>query len=157
MNTGLPVEVATGGRVNQIVQGMVTAIGTEINPETRNVTVQSSLDNAGKALVPGMAVTTTVTLTEPHTVLAVPAAAIIYAPYGDTLFIVDEKDGKLVARQQFVQIGKARGDFIEITKGLKPGEEVVSAGAFKLFNNQAVVIGKKPTPEFKVNPTPTDS
>jgi len=157
MNTGLPVEVSTGGRDNLVVKGLVTAIGTEIHPETRNVTVQSSLDNGSKALVPGMAVTTTVTLSDPHSVLAVPAAAIIYAPYGDTLFVVDEKDGKLVARQQFIQTGKALGDFIEVTKGLKAGEKVVSAGAFKLFNNQAVVIGTKPTPEFKANPTPTDS
>lgn len=157
MSTGLPVEVATGGRMNQVVNGVVTAIGTEIHPETRNVTVQSSLDNASKSLVPGMAVTTTVTLSDPHSVLAVPAVAIIYAPYGDTLFVVDEKDGKLVARQQFIQTGKALGDFIEVTKGLKTGEKVVSAGAFKLFNNQAVVIGAKPTPEFKANPTPTDS
>jgi len=157
MKTSLPVEVATGGHVNQVVQGMVTAIGTEINPETRNVTVQSSLDNGSKALVPGMAVTTTVTLSEPQNVLVVPAAAIVYAPYGDTLFVVVEKEGKLTAHQQFIQTGKALGDFVEVTKGLQAGEKVVSAGAFKLFNNQAVVIGAKPTPDFKTNPTPKDS
>ncbi len=157
MTTGLPVEVATGGRNNQVVKGLVTAIGTEIDPTTRNVIVQSSLDNVSKTLVPGMAVTTTVTLSEPHSVLAVPSASIIYAPYGDTLFVVEEKDGKLTARQQFIQTGKAMGDFVEVTKGLNAGEKVVSAGAFKLFNNQAVVIGDKPTPEFKTTPTPTDS
>ncbi len=157
MNTGLHVDVATGGKVNQVVSGVITAIGAEIHQETRNVVVQSSLDNASKALVPGMAVTTTVTLSEPNQVLAVPSAAIIYAPYGDTLFVVEEKDGALIARQQFIQTGRSQGDFVEVTKGLKAGEKVVSAGAFKLFNNQPVVIGTKPTPEFKTTPTPSDS
>lgn len=157
MNTGLKVDVATGGKVNQVVSGVITAIGAEIHQETRNVVVQSSLDNASKVLVPGMAVTTTVTLSEPNQVLAVPAAAIIYAPYGDTLFVVEEKDGALTARQQFIQTGRTLGDFVEVTKGLKAGEKVVSAGAFKLFNNQPVVIGTKPTPEFSTTPTPSDS
>ncbi|HAT40145.1 MAG TPA: efflux transporter periplasmic adaptor subunit [Rheinheimera sp.] len=157
MNTGLKVDVATGGKVNQVVSGVITAIGAEIHQETRNVIVQSSLDNASKVLVPGMAVTTTVTLSEPNQVLAVPAAAIIYAPYGDTLFVVEEKDGALTARQQFIQTGRTLGDFVEVTKGLKAGEKVVSAGAFKLFNNQPVVIGTKPTPEFSTTPTPSDS
>ena len=88
-----------------------------------------------------------------------PATAVVYAPYGDSVFVVD--DGKtsssLIARQQFVQLGKSRGDFVEVLKGLKPGERVVSAGAFKLFNNQAVVISANPTPEFKTEPTPSDS
>ena len=156
LTTGLPVEVAAA---ETKVNGLVTAIGAEINVTTRNVQVQSSLDNADKKLVPGMAVTTTVTLTEPHAVLAVPATAVVYAPYGDSVFVVD--DGKtsssLIARQQFVQLGKSRGDFVEVLKGLKPGERVVSAGAFKLFNNQAVVISANPTPEFKTEPTPSDS
>lgn len=156
LTTGLPVEVAAA---DIKVNGLVTAIGAEINVTTRNVQVQSSLDNADKKLVPGMAVTTTVTLTEPHAVLAVPATAVVYAPYGDTVFVVDDgkTSGSLVARQQFVQLGKSRGDFVEVLKGLKPGERVVSAGAFKLFNNQAVVISANPTPEFKTEPTPSDS
>lgn len=157
MANGLPVEVATGGKNSQLVKGVVTAIGTEIDPQSRNVIVQSSLDNAGKALVPGMAVNTTVTLSEPNRVLAVPAAAIIYAPYGDTLFVVEDKDGQKIARQQFIQTGRSLGDFIEVTKGLNAGQTVVHAGAFKLFNNQAVVIGSKPVPEFKKNPVPADS
>ncbi len=156
MSTGLPVEVSA---LDTKISGVVTAIGAEISPTTRNVQVQSSLDNGDKKLVPGMAVTTVVTLSEPQQVLAIPATAIVYAPYGDTLFVVDagKTPESLVARQQFVQLGKARGDFVEIVKGLKPGERVVSAGAFKLFNNQSVVISPNPTPEFKTEPTPTDS
>jgi membrane fusion protein (multidrug efflux system) len=62
-----------------------------------------------------------------------------------------------VARQQFVRLGKTRGDYVEIVDGLKAGEQVVSAGAFKLFNKQALVESKLPTPEFKTEPKPTNS
>lgn len=159
INRGLDVNVAVGDVQGSVVTGKITAIGTEINPTTRNATVQSSLDNADNKLMPGMAVSTTVTLSEPVQVLAVPSTAIIYAPFGDTVFVADKdkQTGALKARQQFVRLGKSRGDFVEVLDGIKVGESVVSAGAFKLFNNQALVISDKPTPEFKTEPTPADS
>ncbi|WP_333796145.1 efflux RND transporter periplasmic adaptor subunit [Rheinheimera sp.] len=159
ISRGLDVSVAVGDAEGSVVSGKITAIGTEINPTTRNATVQSSLDNADNKLMPGMAVSTTVTLSEPLQVLAVPSTAIIYAPFGDTVFVADkdEKTGALKARQQFVRLGQSRGDFVEVLDGIKAGESVVSAGAFKLFNNQALVITDKPTPEFKTEPTPADS
>lgn len=157
ISRGLPVSVSAGEDNPALVQGVITAIGSEISTTTRNVIVQSSLENPDNKLIPGMAVSTTVTLSEPQQVLAVPTTAIIYAPYGDTVFIADKNDAGLVARQQFVRLGKSRGDFVEVLEGLKAGEQVVSAGAFKLFNKQALVVSPNPTPEFKSEPKPTDS
>lgn len=157
MSRGLPVSVHLGDGTNQILNGEVTAVGADIDPTTRNATVQSSLENSTNQLIPGMAVQVQVTLSNPQKVLAVPTTAVIFAPFGDTLFIVDKaKDGKLTARQQFVRLGKSRGDFIEVADGLKAGEEVVSAGAFKLFNGQAVVIGKLQSLEYSLDPKPMD-
>lgn len=155
ISRGLPVTVTTAN--DTMVQGEITAIGSEISTTTRNVIVQSSMENPENTLIPGMAVSTTVTLSDPQQVLAIPTTAIIYAPYGDTVFIADEANGGLVARQQFVRLGQSRGDFVEVLDGLKAGERVVSAGAFKLFNKQALVVSKMPTPEFKSEPKPTDS
>jgi membrane fusion protein (multidrug efflux system) len=89
----------------------------------------------------------------------VPSTAVIYAPFGDTVFVIEagEKPGTFKARQQFVRLGKARGDFVEIVDGLKVGDVVASAGAFKLLNGQAVTVSALPTPEFKLEPTPADS
>lgn len=158
MTKGLPVSVQMGDGSNRFVKGEVTAIGAEINTTTRNATVQSSLDNSNNQLIPGMAVQVQVTLSNPHKVLAVPSTAIIFAPFGDTLFVLDKtKEGTLVARQQFVRLGKSQGDFIEILDGIKAGDNVVSAGAFKLFNGQSVVISKNPTPENKTDPKPSDT
>jgi membrane fusion protein (multidrug efflux system) len=158
MKTGLPVNVIIKELNNSTVSGQITAIGAEINTLTRNAIVQSSLDNSANQLIPGMAVRVVVTLADPIEVLAVPATAVVYAPFGDTLFVVDKADnGDLIARQQFIQLGESRGDFVAVKQGLKAGEQVVSAGAFKLFNKQKVVVGTKPTPEFKTEPNPTDS
>lgn len=163
MNRGLPVEVNVGDGSDSTIKGEITAIGAEINAVTRNATVQSYLQNEKSQLIPGMAVETKVTLSDPQEVLAVPSTAIIYAPFGDTVFVIEAdkkagaKAGTFKARQQFVRLGKARGDFVEIVDGLKAGDVVASAGAFKLLNGQAVTVSALPTPEFKLQPTPADS
>lgn len=159
MTRGLPVDVSVGDGSGETISGVITAIGAEINPITRNAIVQSYLDNQKGLLIPGMAVETKVTLSDPQPVLAVPSTAVLYAPFGDTVFVIEpgEAEGSLKARQQFVRLGKALGDFIEIVDGLKEGEVVAAAGAFKLLNGQAVRVGNLPTPEYKLEPTPEDN
>lgn len=159
MNRGLVVDVSVGDGSDATIQGEITAIGAEINTSTRNAIVQSYLNNDKNLLIPGMAVEAKVTLSDPQEVLAVPATAVIYAPFGDTVFVIEpgEKEGTHKARQQFVRLGKARGDFVEIVDGLKAGDVVASAGAFKLMNGQAVTVGTLPVPEYKLDPTPSDS
>ena len=159
MTRGLPVEVNVGDGSDSTISGEITAIGAEISSLTRNAVVQSDLENEKSQLIPGMAVETKVTLSDPQDVLAVPSTAVIYAPFGDTVFVIEagEKAGTHKARQQFVRLGKTRGDFVEIVDGLKAGDVVASAGAFKLLNGQAVTVGTLPTPEFKLEPTPSDS
>lgn len=159
MAKGQAVEVRIAGVADHLVNGVISAIGAEINPVTRSAVVQSSLENADLKLIPGMAVETRVTLSEPLSVLAVPGTSVIYAPFGDTIFVIekDEASGQLKARQQFVRLGKTLGDFVEIVDGLKPGDVVVSAGAFKLFNGQSVVVSEAPSPEYSLTPTPKDT
>lgn len=159
MTKGLAVSVMAGDGSNTVIKGEVTAIGADINTTTRNVIVQSSLENANNQLIPGMAVQTQVTLSAPQKVLAVPSIAVIFATFGDTVFVVekDKTSGTLKARQQFVRLGKSLGDFVEIVDGLKAGDLVVSSGAFKLNNGQSVVISKTPQPEFKKDPSPANN
>ena len=159
MTKGLPVIVQLGDGSSNVVKGEVTAVGADINATTRNATVQSSLENAANQFIPGMAVQTQVILSDPQKVLAVPSTAVIFAPFGDTVFVIekDKEKGTLKARQQFVRLGKSRGDFIEIADGLKAGEQVVSAGAFKLTNGQLVIISKTPQPAFNEVPKPADN
>ncbi len=95
--------------------------------------------------------------------LAIPATAVLYAPYSDSVFVVeerpDEKTGApvQVLRQQFAQLGEKRGDFIAVVSGLQAGDTVVSTGVFKLRNGQTVVVDNTLTPEFKLHPKPEEN
>ena len=110
-----------------------------------------------------MFVKVAVVLPVQNQVLAIPSTAVLYAPYGDSVFVVEEEKsetngqhGKIV-RQQFVRLGEKRGDFVSVVSGLKEGETVVSTGAFKLRNGQAVVVDNTLAPEFQLSPKPEES
>ncbi|MFO1370241.1 MAG: efflux RND transporter periplasmic adaptor subunit [Marinagarivorans sp.] len=158
LKKGMAVSLDLGKGPDKLLKTTISAIGAEINPTTRNATVQASLENADNQLIPGMAVNVEVSLSEPRNVLAVPGTAIIYAPFGDTVYVVEagEKPNNLKARQQFIRTGEQRGDFVEVLDGIKAGQKVVAAGAFKLFNGQAVVESSNPAPEYQLNPKPAD-
>ena len=104
-----------------------------------------------------------VVLPEQHSALIIPGSAVSYAPYGDSVFVIekkkDEKTGQesQVIRQQFVRVGDGRGDFVSITTGLKAGQIIVGTGVFKLRNGQNVTINNDLAPKPQLNPTPVDS
>jgi membrane fusion protein (multidrug efflux system) len=94
-----------------------------------------------------------------QTVLAIPITAVLYAPYGDSVFVVEDdeaKTGDKTVRQQFVRLGEKRGDFVAVIEGLKGGEKVVSTGVFKLRNGQAVVVDNRLAPPFRKAPRPAN-
>ena len=138
----------------------IEAMNPLVDADTRNIQVQATLANKGERLRPGMFVNTAVGLPISKTVMTIPATAVLYNPYGDSVYIVeDDKDhkGGKVLRQQFVRLGEKRGDFVAVTSGLKGGEAIVSTGVFKLRNGQAVVVDNKLAPEFKAAPTPENN
>ncbi len=163
IRTGLTVRVKTDALPGQSVEGTITAINPEVETATRNIKIQATLKNTQHLLRPGMFATATVVLPEQDTVLAIPVTAVLNAPYSDSVFIVeDDKNDKnsppaKVVRQQFVRLGVRRGDFVAVTSGVKQGEIVVSTGAFKLRNGQAVAVDNTLSPEFKIDPTPKDT
>src|SRR5213080_581287 len=144
-------------------KGKLTAINSMVDPVTRNVSLQATLENPDHALRPGMFAKAEVMLPEKRLALVIPGSAVSYAPFGDSVFVIekkkDEKTGKEseVIRQQFVRVGEARGDLVSITSGLKAGETVVGTGVFKLRNGMAVAINNDLAPKPQVNPTPIDS
>ena len=163
LKPGLDVHVTTDALPGRVFDGKVTAINSMVDSSTRNITVQATLDNADHALRPGMFAKAEVILPEKHKALVVPGSAISYAPFGDSVFVIekkkDEKTGKesQVIRQQFVRVGEGRGDLVAITQGLKAGETIVSTGVFKLRNGMTVTINNDLAPNPQVNPNPIDS
>jgi len=163
LTPGLEVHVTTDALPGRVFDGKVTAINSMVDSSTRNITVQATLDNADHALRPGMFAKAEVILPEKHKALVVPGSAISYAPFGDSVFVIekkkDEKTGmeSQMIRQQFVRVGEGRGDLVAITQGLKAGETIVSTGVFKLRNGMTVTINNDLAPNPQVNPHPIDS
>jgi membrane fusion protein (multidrug efflux system) len=160
---GQTVRVTSDALPGQTIQGKITAINPEVDPATRNIRVQATVNNREEYLRPGMFVNVVVVLPTAEKILAIPATAVLYAPYSDSVFVVEpkpsdsDKQPGLVVRQQVVQLGEKRGDFVAVTSGLKDGETIVSTGAFKLRNGQAVVVNNSLAPEFKLAPRPDES
>lgn len=162
LKQGMPVRVSADGLPGRQLTGKITAINPHVNSATRSIGVQATLQNEENFLRPGMFVNIEVVLPKTKTVLSIPTTAVVYAPYGDSVFIVEEKqskDGKkqLELRQQFTRLGEKRGDFVSVLSGLSEGESVVSTGVFKLRNNQTVVVDNSLAPEFKQNPQPENN
>lgn len=160
---GLQVRVTTDAVPGRLFDGTITAINTEIDSSTRTVRTQATLNvtaddgNSAPVLLPGMYASVEVVLPATRQVLTVPLTAVSFATYGDSVFIIEENDNdQLVVRQQFVQLGERRGDFVEVTKGLEAGLKVANDGVFKLRNGATVSV-KEGGSEASINPQPDNS
>ena len=156
------VQMDSDGAAGPIRDARVTAIDSVVDVATRNIQLQATLANADGRLRPGMFVHVDVGLGTSQEVIPVPASAISYAPYGDSVFVVSElKDpaGRAYrgVRQQVVTLGPARGDQVAVTSGLKPGDEVVTSGVFKLRNSAAVQVNNTVRPANSPAPTPENN
>lgn len=162
LSVGRPLKLITDVYPGREFEGKLTAINTEIDPVTRNIRLQGTLQNADGALRPGMFARVILNLGEAEEVIRIPATALITAPYGDSVFVLEQETAeggaaKTVAKQRFVRTGRARGDFVSVAQGLKAGETVVSAGAFKLRNGTPVEVNNEIAPKPQLAPTPPDS
>jgi len=158
--SGKKVKVRADGIEGEEFGGEITAIDSKVDEATRNVTIQATVKNPERKLRPGMYVNVDVLLPEQEGVIAIPASAINYAPYGDSVFIVKDADdgskGKVVV-QQFVKLGATRGDQVAIVSGVKEGDEVVTSGVFKLRSHAGVVVNNNVKPGDELNPNPPDT
>jgi membrane fusion protein (multidrug efflux system) len=138
--------------------GTVTAIDPQVDPSTRNVRLRATFDNADETLRPGMFATVEVVMPEQRRVLVIPATAVVYAPYGDSVFLVARgEDGGLIAKQTFVRLGDRRGDLVSVARGLREDQVVVSNGAFKLRNGAPIVERNELAPPVSATPRPPES
>jgi membrane fusion protein (multidrug efflux system) len=181
LRPGQPVRVTCDALPGLTSTGKVTAINPLVDSDTRNIKLEATLGNSKEKLRPGMFVNVALGLPARQQVLTIPATAVLYAPYGDSVFLIvdqkDQKDGKdkngakdgkgagapkeahtgKMLQQQFVRLGEKRGDFVAVTSGLKQGDIIVSTGVFKLRNDQAVLIDNKLAPNFQKVPTPENN
>lgn len=164
LSVGTTIEVSSDAMAGATESGKIAAFEPQIDEGTRSARVQAIFDNRSGRLRPGMYVEAKLAQGTKTAAVTVPASAISYAPFGDSVFIVepnmkDEKTGKTYrgVRQQFVKLGGSRGDQVAVLTGLKPGEEVVTSGVFKLRPGAAVTVNNTVQPSNSTAPKPEDS
>jgi membrane fusion protein (multidrug efflux system) len=162
MSIGRGLQVTTTDLPGVVFNGKITALDSVVNEQTRNIQVQATFQNQAGRLRPGMYVQVELPLGKPRDVIPLPASAINYAPYGDSVFVVsDLKDQKgntyRGVKQQVVKIEGSRGDQVAITSGLNAGDEVVSSGVFRLRNAAPVLVNNSVKPGNNPNPKPDES
>lgn len=162
MKMGRELRITKDDLAGQMFTGRVTALDSVVDQSTRNIQVQATVSNPTGKLRPGMFVDVEAVVGASRDVITIPASAISYAPYGDSVFIVtDLKDPKgqmyRGVRQQFVKVEGGRGDQVAVISGVNPGDEVVTSGVFKLRNGAAVQVNNKVQPGNNPAPKPEDS
>lgn len=152
ISEGQSLELRVDAYPGEVFQGEVRAIDAEVDARTRNILVQGSLNNADGRLRPGMYAVVDVLVGVRRSVVSVPESALTYAPYGDSVFVVerpegaDDGDSPPTVERRFVKVGQSIGTFVAITEGLEPGDEVVTAGQLKLRNGSAIAINNSVDP-----------
>jgi len=167
ITNGMPVRVTITDSHEPPVDGTIAAVDPTIDSTTRMIKLRAAVPNPDEKLRPGMFANVAILLPNSGSVVTVPQTAVVHASFGDSVFVVEDKkpdspgakttpDGKVIknARQQFVRTGESRGDFVAILDGVKAGQEVVSAGAFKLRNNSPILVNNSVKAEPQLDPKP---
>jgi membrane fusion protein (multidrug efflux system) len=157
-----PLRVVTDAFPERVWEGRIDSIDPRIEANTRSVRVRGIVDNPDEKLRPGLFADVQVVLPGTRQVVTIPATAVMYAPYGNSVFVVEEvqdeeRGQRSVANQVFVRLGERRGDLVAVLSGVTAGQVVVSAGAFKLRNGSEVVVNNELAPDAKLEPKPEDS
>lgn len=160
---GMSIRVTSDAAPGDIFTGEISAVSPQTDPVTRSVRLQGTITNEDETLRGGMFANVQVVLPDRETVLAIPLTAMLFAPFGDSVFVIERTATKgndtstLTLRQRFVRLGTRRGDFVAVTAGLKAGEQVVSSGVFKLRSGMTAVIDNRLAPDAKLSPKPNNS
>ena len=163
LNSGMEVRVTVDAAPDTTFIGEILATNPNVDLATRSVRVRARVENPDEVLRTGMFANAVIVMPTKQTVLPVAATAIAYATFGDSVFVIEvqknEESGETekVLRQQFIQLGQARGDFIDVTDGLKAGETIVTSGVFKLRSGMKVIIDNTLAPKPSLNPQPSNS
>lgn len=160
LTRGLPLRLTTDTYPGMEFHGTLAAWDPDLNPSTRAIRLRGAFDNPGQLLRPGMFGRVEVLLPDHQDVLAIPLTAVLGAPYGDTVFVIEPSTNQaagLVVRQQFIRTGRAKGDFVSVEAGLRPGDEVASAGLFKLRNGMSVRVNNDIVPRAETAPRPPNT
>ncbi|MGA9853208.1 MAG: efflux RND transporter periplasmic adaptor subunit [Gammaproteobacteria bacterium] len=148
-------EIAVGQKVAFTVNtypgrsfaGRVTAIGSQVDPATRNIAMQATLANPRNLLRPGMYGGVQLSVGHALHGVVVPNTAISYNTFGDYIYVVESAPGKpLTVHEQVVQVQDQRDGSALLASGVNAGETVVTAGQEKLRDGATVTVNNSVQP-----------
>jgi membrane fusion protein (multidrug efflux system) len=161
---GLRIRITIDAYPGKVFMGQISAIDPGIDPSARSFRIQATLENPNHLLRPGMFVSVEVITEAAERKLFIPATAVLYGPYGDSVYVIEkpvseaaDESENLVIRQQLVRLGTKQGDYVAVSEGLVEGMQIVATGAFKLMPHMPVVIDNALLPEFKLTPSPENN
>lgn len=154
---GMEVEIRVDSYPDEVFSGKLTTVNPEISESTRTIGLQATFENPDEKLLPGMFCQVSVVLPIEEKLKVIPATAIVYASYGDSIFQIVQNEGQTVVEQRFVRLGERRGDFVSVLSELDVGSKVVSTGAFKLRQGMRVELNNDLNIKPELSPNPTDS
>jgi membrane fusion protein (multidrug efflux system) len=159
LKVGQTVGAAVDAYPQSAFPGTITSINSKVDSSSRNVQVRGSFGNADGRLVPGMYANVEIDNGSAASFITLPASAIVYNPYGDTVYVVqrtgsDKDHPALTVQQRFVKLGDTRGDQVAVADGLTAGDEVVTAGQMKLHNGTPILVSNQIVPSNDQNPSP---
>ena len=163
LTAGMRVRLSTDAFPNHKFEGTLTVITPDLDQSTRSVGLEATFENPQQLLRPGMFARMEVLLPEEKDVLIIPTTSVLSAPYGDSVYVIETNSPSgtatsgLMVRQQIIRTGPARGDFLSVEAGLKPGQRIASSGVFKLRNKMSVVENNDLVPKSSEAPKPPDS
>jgi membrane fusion protein (multidrug efflux system) len=170
IESGLKVRASLSAYPEKDFMGDITAVEPGVDADTRNFNIQASFDNDKRMMRPGMFARVTIQLPQSEDVVVVPRTAISFNPYGDSVYVIQEKKDEegnvvtndqgeptLMVKRRFIKTGRTRGNIVAVTEGLEPGERVATSGLLKLRNDATVTVNNEVTPPEDPNPTPDNS
>ncbi len=153
------VKVLSDAYPNKGFEALITTIQPLVDPNTRNIEVEATIQNADLLLKPGMFARVAVNVESKRKYITLPQSAISFNPYGDIVYVVKDSGKKnslnqpeLIAKQIFVTLGDSRGEQVSVLQGINPGEIVVTSGQLKLRNGSPIVVNNTIQPSDQADP-----
>ncbi len=134
VHPGMEVLLSVPSLSADLGAGQVTMVDNSVSADTRSILVRAEIDNIARQLPSGLFVRAVLQLATQPNAIVVPDEAVMHDLLGAYVFVVEEN----VARRRSVQLGVLQNGIIEITQGLKAGEQVVTVGAFRLHDGDSV-------------------
>lgn len=156
---GQAVRITTDTYPDRSFQGTITALNAKVDPQTRNIEIEATLENPRHQLLPGMFAHVQVATGSTVKRITLPQTAVTYNPYGETVFVVTpgaQNKSAPIAKQIFVTVGPKRGDQVAILKGIQAGDTVVTSGQMKLKSGDRITVNNTIQPSNDAAPVPTD-